>query len=157
MADAVQKSDLILICMSEKYKDSRCCRSGRHIRECNLHVVRLCNVKSIQNYSPVTDPTVEPYCILLPFTWRGVQRVNCKLSIDFFIMFITTYSLWFVLAKKYCNHLNYEHYRPGNMHMNTNRLQSLCSNLYKTKNCISNFEPFFFDRVYFMVIFLLSY
>ena len=34
---------------------------------CDLHVVRHSNMKSIQNRSTVTNSTIEPHCILLPF------------------------------------------------------------------------------------------
>ena len=55
------------------------CRDSSEFAIC--HVVRHCNVNSIQNPHTVTDPTMEPYCILLPQVYVAMpyNRTNRKL------------------------------------------------------------------------------
>ena len=48
----------------------------KYKRACNLHDVCHSNMKSIQNHSTVTNPTMGPYCIVLPLTL--LWRIACK-------------------------------------------------------------------------------
>ena len=51
MANAVQDSDVILMCMSEQYRDSRSCRSGTcmfHERLSVVDQVRVCFMRGFQ-------------------------------------------------------------------------------------------------------------
>ena len=43
MAEAVENSKIVLICMSEKYKESQNCRSGNN----SIHIIIRGSVKSI--------------------------------------------------------------------------------------------------------------